>query len=159
LAQRLSRIQKHLRISSFVTLIASLAIPIKSPQYSLIFLWKLKGIRNTVSVLLNFDHTGASTTKNCFVSACQSTAHVQISQQCAPRIHIRLIASTCIVRYASDITNIDNLQTHALLKDLTYISDTFVSPTRQWVTWNFKILNCSMPTSEVLIYIIYSCIN
>ena len=56
-------------------------------QYSLILVWKLKGITNTVSVLLSSDHTGAST-KNSFVSACQSTVNVQISQQWAPCIYI-----------------------------------------------------------------------
>ena len=124
-------------------------------QYSLILVWKLKGITNTVSVLLSSDHTGAST-KNSFVSACQSTVNVQISQQWAPCIYIRRNASTCVFRYASDITNIDNLKTPVLLKDLTYFSDIFLTPTRRWVTWNFKILNCSVDTFDILMYVLYS---
>ena len=140
LAQRFSRCWKHLRISIFVTLIASPAIPIKSPRYSFIFVWKLKGITNIVSVLLSSDHTGAST-KNCFVSVSQSTDNLQLSQQCVSRIFIRLNVSTSIVRYASDITNIDNLKTTLLLKKVTYFTDNFVSSTRRLVTCNFKILN------------------
>ena len=98
-------------------------------------------------------------TKNCFVSACQSTVNVQISRQCAPCLNIRLIASTYFVRYASDITNIDNLKTTFLLKDLTYFSDIFASPTRRWVTWNFKILNWIMATFEILMHVLYSWIH
>jgi hypothetical protein len=154
----LSRYQKHLRIPSFVMLIVSPAIPIKSPQCSLTFIWKLKGITNTVSVLLSSDHTGAST-KNCFVSACQSKANVQISQQGAPCLLIRLNASTCIVRCASDITNIGNRKTTVLLKDLIYFSDIFVSATRRWVTRNFKIINWSMATLEILMHVLYSWIH